>query len=241
MLSRHAPTTGSDAACTCQIRHIGVLRCSHGIQLQLLVRCGQRGGTPPIPTIPLLCKFAARIRSGWRSTKPTSWGGSTGRRTLHPCNFHEDCKQPHDQDKQTWSTRTSSLKWTKKHGWRIIHVAGHACELIALQTSLIYVYALQMSTPCSSTRTGKRSSRRSQADSSCAFIMFMYISILAGWLHQNNSNEWAEGSLRLEVEEEARDLEFISDCKQNWFLLRPHRTSRKSPIKRHGLKSASAT
>ena len=188
-----------------------------------------------------LCKFAARIRSGWRSTKPTSWEGSTGRRTLHPCNFHEDCKQPHDQDKQTWSTRTSNLKWTKKHGWRIIHVAGHACELIALQTSLIYVYALQMRTPCSSTRTGKRTSRRSQADSSCAFIMFMCISILAGWLHQNNSNEWAEGSLRLEVEEEARDLEFISDCKQNWFLLRPHRTSRKSPSKRHGLKSASAT
>ena len=112
-----------------------------------------------------LCKFAARIRSGWRSTKPTSWEGSTGRRTLHPCNFHEDCKQPHDQDKQTWSTRTSNLKWTKKHGWRIIHVAGHACELIALQTSLIYVYALQMRTPCSSTRTGKRISRRSEADS----------------------------------------------------------------------------
>ena len=75
----------------------------------------------------------------------------------------------------------------------------------------------------------------------CISIMFMCISILAGWLHQNNSNEWAEGSLRLEVEEEARDLEFISDCKQNWFLLRPHRTSRKSPSKRHGLKSASAT
>ena len=138
----------------------------------------------------------------------------------------------------SWSTRTSSLKWTRKHGWRIIHVAGHACELIALQTSLIY--ALQMRTPCSSTRTGKRSSRRSQA-ASCAFIMFMCISILAGWLHQNNSNEWAEGSLRLEVEEEARHLEFISDCKQNGFLLRPHRTSRKSPSKMHGLKSASAT
>ena len=42
-------------------------------------------------------------------------------------------------------------------------------------------------------------------------------SILAGWLHQNNSNEWAEGSLRLEVEEEARHLEFISDCEQNGF------------------------
>ena len=66
-------------------------------------------------------------------------------------------------------------------------------------------------------------------------------SILAGWLHQNNSNEWAEGSLRLEVEEEARHLEFISDCKQNGFSAQATPTSRKSPSKRHGLKSASAT
>ena len=187
-----------------------------------------------------LCKFAARIRSGRHSTRPTSWGGSTGRRTLHPCNFHEDCKQPRDQDRQTWSTRTSSLKWTAKHGWRIIHVAGHARELMCISPCKLALYALQMRTPCSNTRTVQRCSRRSQA-ASCALIMFMYISILAGWLHQNNSNEWKEGSLRLQVEQEARDLEFISDCKQNGFLLRPPRTSRKSPSKRHGLKSASAT
>ena len=221
MLSRHAPTTGSDAACTCQIRPIGVLRCSHGIQLQLLVRCGQRGGTPPIPTIPLyvnlppgsgvvgvrqsrplgrapqgggrfthviFTKTASNrmIRTSWReeprklltsslcATKVALLQGpglhdAAPKQAASHCQCRE-CFVPSIDGHETWSTRTSNLKWTKKHGWRIIHVAGHACELIALQTSLIYVYALQMRTPCSSTRTGKRISRRSQADSSCAFI-----------------------------------------------------------------------
>ena len=166
MHAQHACTMGSDAACTSKIRYRSLaLQPWHSATAACAMWAAWRHSTTSDNSP--LCKFAARIRSGWRSTKPTSWGGSTGRRTLHPCNFHEDCKQPRDQDKQSWSTRTSSLKWTKKHGWRIIHVAGHACELIALQTSLIY--ALQMRTPCSSTRTGKRSSRPSQA-ASCAFI-----------------------------------------------------------------------
>ena len=241
MLSRHAPTTGSDAACTCQIRPIGVLRCSHGIQLQLLVRCGQRGGTPPIPTIPLYVNLPPGSGVvGVRQSRPLGRAPQGGGRFTHVIFTKTASNRMIRTSRHGPRGRRTSSGPRSTGGGSSTSQAMHASSY-ALQTSLIYVYALQMRTPCSSTRTGKRTSRRSQADSSCAFIMFVCISILAGWLHQNNSNEWAEGSLRLEVEEEARDLEFISDCKQNWLLLRPHRTSRKSPSKRHGLKSASAT
>ena len=82
MLSMHAPWAVMQHAL---LRlDIGVLRCSHGIQLQLLVRCGQRGGTPRLLTIPLYVNLPPGSGVvGVRQSRPLGGAPQGGGRFTH--------------------------------------------------------------------------------------------------------------------------------------------------------------
>ena len=82
MLSMHAPWAVMQHAL---LRlDIGVLRSSHGIQLQLLVRCGQRGGTPRLPTIPLYVNLPPGSGVvGVRQSRPLGGAPQGGGRFTH--------------------------------------------------------------------------------------------------------------------------------------------------------------